>query len=111
MPDYTSFGGDSLVIDMARKFSADRLAPHAAAREKQPHVVGLSILSGSHVPLAAEVVSKLKSAGLDVKVVAGGIIPPEDEAALKSAGIAAIFSPKDYDLNAIMRGIVGVATD
>jgi ethylmalonyl-CoA mutase len=82
----------------------------AAARENSPHVIGLSILSGSHVPLAGEVVAKLNEAGLsDVKVVAGGIIPPEDEARLKAAGVAAVFSPKDYDLNAIMRDIVRIA--
>ncbi len=90
------------------RFTADEIV--AAAKEKKPHVVGLSILSGSHVPLAAEVVAKLKEAGLgDVKVVAGGIIPPEDEARLKAAGVAAVFSPKDYDLSAIMRGIVALA--
>jgi (2R)-ethylmalonyl-CoA mutase len=90
------------------RFTADEIV--AAAKEKKPHVVGLSILSGSHVPLAAEVVAKLKEAGLgDVKVVAGGIIPPEDEARLKAAGVAAVFSPKDYDLGTIMRGIVELA--
>ena len=93
------------VIYNGIRFTADEIV--AAAKEKKPHVVGLSILSGSHVPLAAEVVAKLKAAGLsDVKVVAGGIIPPEDEARLKAAGVAAVFSPKDYDLNTIMRGIV-----
>jgi ethylmalonyl-CoA mutase len=99
-----------LVIYNGIRFTADEIV--AAAREKQPHVIGLSILSGSHVPLAAEVVAKLKSAGMrDVKVVAGGIIPPEDEITLKNSGVAAIYSPKDYDLNAIMRGIVGLATN
>ena len=83
----------------------------AAAKEKKPHLIGLSILSGSHIPLAKEVVSKLKAAGLsDVKVVAGGIIPPEDEATLKASGIAAVFSPKDYDLNQIMHGIIDLVT-
>jgi (2R)-ethylmalonyl-CoA mutase len=73
-------------------------------------MIGLSILSGSHIPLAREVLAKLKAAGLgDVKVVAGGIIPPEDEATLKSSGVAAVFSPKDYDLNAIMHDIVVLA--
>jgi (2R)-ethylmalonyl-CoA mutase len=96
------------VIYNGIRFSADEIVE--AAREKKPHLVGLSILSGSHVPLAREVMSKLKDAGLsDIKVVAGGIIPPEDEAALKSAGIAAVFSPKDYDLNAIMHEIVELA--
>jgi (2R)-ethylmalonyl-CoA mutase len=97
------------VIYNGIRFTADEIV--AAAKEKKPHVVGLSILSGSHVPLAGEVVAKLKAAGLsDVKVVAGGIIPPEDEARLKASGVSAVFSPKDYDLNAIMRGIVELAT-
>ena len=97
------------VIYNGIRFTADEIV--AAAKEKRPHVVGLSILSGSHVPLAGEVVAKLKAAGLsDVKVVAGGIIPPEDEARLKASGVSAVFSPKDYDLNAIMRGIVDLTT-
>jgi (2R)-ethylmalonyl-CoA mutase len=96
------------VIYNGIRFTADEIV--AAAREKAPHVIGLSILSGSHVPLAGEVVAKLAEAGLgDVKVVAGGIIPPEDEARLKDAGVSAVFSPKDYDLNAIMREIVALA--
>ena len=82
----------------------------ASAREHDVHVVGLSILSGSHVPLACEIVAELAAAGLPhVKVVAGGIIPVEDEAMLRGAGIAAVFSPKDYDLDAIMREIVALA--
>jgi (2R)-ethylmalonyl-CoA mutase len=80
-----------------------------AAREARPHVIGLSVLSGSHLAMARELGAKLKSAGLsDVKIVVGGIVPAEDQAALKSAGIAAVFSPKDYDLNAILRKIVGL---
>jgi ethylmalonyl-CoA mutase len=98
------------VIYNGIRFTADEIV--AAAREKAPHVIGLSILSGSHVPLAGEVVAKLAEAGLsDVKVVAGGIIPPEDEARLKASGVSAVFSPKDYDLNAIMREIVALAAD
>jgi (2R)-ethylmalonyl-CoA mutase len=93
------------VIYNGIRFSPDEIV--AAAKEKKPHLIGLSILSGSHVPLARDVVAKLKAAGLsDVKVVAGGIIPPEDEATLKASGIAAVFSPKDYDLNEIMRGLI-----
>jgi len=99
--------GMDVVYDGIR-FSPEEIV--STAKEKQPHMIGLSILSGSHVPLAREVMAKLKDAGLkDVKVVAGGIIPPEDEAILKSAGVAAVFSPKDYDLNAIMHEIVGLA--
>jgi (2R)-ethylmalonyl-CoA mutase len=90
------------------RFSPEEIV--AAAKEKKPHLIGLSILSGSHVSLAKDVVTKLKDAGLgDVKVVAGGIIPPDDEAQLKASGVAAVFSPKDYDLNAIMHGLVELA--
>ena len=96
--------GMDVIYDGIR-FSPDEIV--AAAKEKKPHMIGLSILSGSHIPLARDVMAKLKDAGLgDVKVVAGGIIPPEDEAALKSSGVVAVFSPKDYDLNAIMHDIV-----
>jgi (2R)-ethylmalonyl-CoA mutase len=99
--------GMDVVYDGIR-FSPEEIV--STAREKQPHMIGLSILSGSHIPLARDVMAKLKDAGLqDVKVVAGGIIPPEDEAALKAAGISAVFSPKDYDLNAIMHEIVELA--
>jgi (2R)-ethylmalonyl-CoA mutase len=98
--------GMAVIYDGIR-FSPDEIVE--AVRENRPHVVGLSILSGSHVALAREMAAKLKASGLgDVKIVAGGIIPPEDEAALKAAGIAAVFSPKDYDLNAIMREIVAL---
>jgi (2R)-ethylmalonyl-CoA mutase len=96
------------VIYNGIRFSPDEIV--ATARESRPHLIGLSILSGSHVKLAGEVLSKLRSAGLaDVKVVAGGIIPAEDEAILKQAGVAAVFSPKDYDLDSIMRSIVELA--
>ena len=80
-----------------------------AALEEGVHVVGLSVLSGSHVPLVSEVLQRLREAGLaDVPVVAGGIIPPEDEAALKAAGVAAVYTPKDFDLTAIMADIVEI---
>ena len=80
-----------------------------AALEEGVHVVGLSVLSGSHVPLVTEVVERLRSEGLDdIPVVAGGIIPPEDEATLKQAGVAAVYTPKDFDLTAIMADIVEI---
>ena len=80
-----------------------------AALEEGVHVVGLSVLSGSHVPLVSEVLQRLREAGLaEVPVVAGGIIPPEDEAALKAAGVAAVYTPKDFDLTAIMADIVDI---
>jgi len=78
-----------------------------AALEESVHVVGLSILSGSHVALVAEVMKGLKAAGIDdVPVVVGGIIPPEDAAALKAAGVARVYTPKDYDLTRIIADIV-----
>jgi (2R)-ethylmalonyl-CoA mutase len=80
-----------------------------AALEEGVHVVGLSILSGSHVPLVGEVMKGMTAAGLnDVPVVAGGIIPPEDEATLKAAGVAAIYTPKNYDLTAILADILDI---
>jgi ethylmalonyl-CoA mutase len=98
--------GMDVIYDGIR-FTADEIVE--AVRAGKPHVIGLSILSGSHVPLAKDIVEKLREAGLsNVKVVAGGIIPPADEARLKASGVAAVFSPKDYDLNAVMREIIEV---
>jgi (2R)-ethylmalonyl-CoA mutase len=78
-----------------------------AALEEGVHVVGLSILSGSHVPLVTEVLRRMKEAGLDgVPVIVGGIIPPEDAALLKAAGVARIYTPKDYQITDIMADIV-----
>ncbi len=80
-----------------------------AALEEGVHVVGLSILSGSHVPLVREVLARMKTEGIsDVPVIVGGIIPPEDEKLLLSEGVAAVYTPKDYELNAIMADIVRV---
>jgi (2R)-ethylmalonyl-CoA mutase len=81
----------------------------AAAAEKRVHVVGLSILSGSHMPLVKDVVARMKEAGLDdVPVVVGGIIPPEDESALRKDGVAAVYTPKDFELNRIMADLVRI---
>ncbi len=80
-----------------------------AALEEGVHCVGLSILSGSHVPLVRDVMKRMHDEGLDdVPVVVGGIIPPEDERTLKAAGVAAVYTPKDFDLNAIMSDIVKI---
>jgi (2R)-ethylmalonyl-CoA mutase len=96
------------VIYNGIRYSPDDIVAQALA--KKPHLIGLSILSGSHVSLARDVIARLKAAGLsDIKVIAGGIIPPEDEAILKASGIDAVFSPKDYDLNQIMHGLVALA--
>ena len=87
-----------------------RLTPAQIARaalEEGVHIVGLSILSGSHVSLVGEVMERMRKEGLeDVPVVVGGIIPAEDAAALKRLGVAAVYTPKDFELNAIMRDIV-----
>ena len=80
----------------------------AAAVEEDADVVGLSILSGSHMELVPEVVAGLLAAGLtDVPVVVGGIIPEADADELRRGGVAAVFTPKDYDANAIMLEVVG----
>ncbi|HVY58946.1 MAG TPA: protein meaA [Xanthobacteraceae bacterium] len=80
-----------------------------AARQAGAHVVGLSILSGSHVPLVRDVVTRMQNEGLgDVPVVVGGIIPPDDATALRAAGVAAVYTPKDYELNRIMTDVVRI---
>ncbi|MGE0231980.1 MAG: methylmalonyl-CoA mutase family protein [Flavobacteriaceae bacterium] len=82
-----------------------------AALEESVHVVGLSILSGSHRPLVSDVMSRMRAAGLgDVPVVVGGIIPPEDAAAMRAEGVAAVYTPKDFRLNDIMADIVRIVT-
>ena len=88
-----------------------RLTPEEivdAARKERVHVVGLSVLSGSHLPLVEDVVDRMKQAGLDVPVVVGGIIPPEDAAELEKAGVAAVYTPKDFELNRIMSDVVRI---
>jgi (2R)-ethylmalonyl-CoA mutase len=80
-----------------------------AAVEQKAHVVGLSILSGSHLPLIAEVLERMRAAGLgDTPLVVGGIIPEDDAAALRAMGVAAVYTPKDFELNRIMLDIVGL---
>ncbi|AWB50384.1 protein meaA [Gemmobacter aquarius] len=87
-----------------------RLTPSeivSAAAEKRAHVVGLSILSGSHLPLVTETLDRLRAAGLgDVPLVVGGIIPEEDATRLRALGVAAVYTPKDFELNRIMLDIV-----
>lgn len=89
-----------------------RLTPDqivAAALDGKVHLVGLSILSGSHVSLATEVCQKLKAAGVgEIPVVVGGIIPPEDAERLKKAGVTAIYTPKDFDMAGIVIDMVDI---
>ena len=81
----------------------------AAAVEEDVHVVGLSILSGSHMEAVPTVLRGLRDAGAgDIPVVVGGIIPDSDAAKLKALGVAAVFTPKDFDMTAVMGRIVDV---
>jgi ethylmalonyl-CoA mutase len=81
----------------------------SAARNGDVHCIGLSILSGSHIPLVREVAARMKSEGLDsIPLVVGGIIPPDDEALLRAEGVSAVYTPKDYELNAIMSDLVRI---
>ena len=89
-----------------------RLTPQEivnAAADQEAHVLGLSILSGSHLPLIADTMQALREAGLHLPVVVGGIIPDEDAAALRAMGVAAVYTPKDFELNRIMLDIVALA--
>ena len=78
----------------------------AVARNDDAHVIGLSILSGSHVPLIKEVMERLRDEGLDIPVLVGGIIPDEDRVTLLGYGVARVYTPKDFELNRIMMDIV-----
>ncbi len=90
-----------------------RLTPEqivAAAQENEVHVVGLSILSGSHIPLVEDMMQKMREAGLGhIPVIVGGIIPDEDSKRLQAMGVAKVYTPKDFELNAIMMDIVTLA--
>jgi ethylmalonyl-CoA mutase len=83
----------------------------ASARDEDPDVIGLSILSGSHLELVPDVLARLAAEGVDAPVVLGGIIPEEDRPKLTAAGVAAIFTPKDFELAGIMAEIVELAED
>jgi (2R)-ethylmalonyl-CoA mutase len=86
-----------------------RLTPSqiaASALQEGVHVIGLSILSGSHRELIPAVMDALREAGVDVPVIVGGIIPEQDVSTLKAAGVAAVYTPKDFDITRIMRDVV-----
>ena len=87
-----------------------RLTPEeivTAARQDEAHVVGLSILSGSHIPLVEDLMQRMQAAGLGhVPVIVGGIIPDEDAQRLRAFGVARVYTPKDFELNTIMKDIV-----
>jgi (2R)-ethylmalonyl-CoA mutase len=86
-----------------------RLSPEeivAAARDEDVDVVGLSILSGSHLALVSRIMSGLREAGVNAKVVVGGIVPDDDAIALKANGVAAVYTPKDYSMATIMADLL-----
>jgi (2R)-ethylmalonyl-CoA mutase len=91
-----------------------RLTPEqiaASARDEDVDVIGLSILSGSHRELVPETVRLLREEGVDAPVVVGGIIPPTDANALRDAGFARVYTPKDFDLNRIMGEIADLLAE
>ena len=98
---------------MEIRYEGIRLTPQAivsAAIDNGAHVVGLSILSGSHLPLVEELMTRMRDADLThVPVIVGGIIPEEDADRLRSLGVSAVYTPKDFELNRIMADIVALA--
>ena len=89
-----------------------RLTPEqivAAARDEDVDVVGLSILSGSHLELVPEILDRLRAEGVDAAVVVGGIIPQDDAEVLRGKGVAAVYTPKDFELGRIMEELVTLA--
>jgi (2R)-ethylmalonyl-CoA mutase len=81
----------------------------ATARDEDVDLIGLSVLSGSHVELVPAVVAELKAVGVDVPIIVGGIIPAEDHDALRAAGVDRIYTPRDYEIGAMMRDISRLA--
>jgi (2R)-ethylmalonyl-CoA mutase len=101
-------------VGMEVVYQGIRLTPEqivASAVDEDVDVVGLSILSGSHRELIPEVVRGLREHGMEIPVVVGGIIPPADEAALRDAGVARVYTPKDFEINRIMGDIVELVAE
>ncbi len=99
--------GMEIVYDGIR-LTPDEIA--AAVAEARPHVVGLSVLSGGHLPLVAQVLDRLRAGGMgQTPVIVGGIIPEEDALQLRAMGVAGVYTPKDFDLNRIITDIAGLA--
>jgi (2R)-ethylmalonyl-CoA mutase len=93
-------------------YSGIRLTPEqiaASARDEDPDVIGLSILSGSHLQLVPDVLALLAAEGVDAPVVVGGIIPDDDRIRLEAAGVARVYTPKDFEMVRIMRDIAELA--
>jgi len=98
---------------MSITYDGIRLTPEElvrAAEEQGSHVVGLSILSGSHIPLVEELMKRMEAAGLaHIPVIVGGIIPDDDAKRLLAMGVARVYTPKDFELNTIMMDVVTLA--
>ncbi len=91
-----------------------RVTPDDIARsalEEGVHLVGLSILSGSHLALVPDVLERLRAANVDVPVVVGGIVPSADAETLRAAGVARVYTPKDFALDAIMQDLVALVRE
>jgi (2R)-ethylmalonyl-CoA mutase len=97
------------VVYQGIRLSPDEIV--AAARDEDVDIVGISILSGSHLALVPRVLEGLRDAGVDAKVVVGGIVPDDDAARLKELGVAAVYTPKDFSLSAIMSDLLGLVED
>jgi len=95
------------VIYSGIRLTVDQIA--ASARDEDPDVIGLSILSGSHLELVPDVIDALRAAGVDAPVVVGGIIPDADQPKLLDGGVTRVYTPKDYALSGIMADIVDLA--
>ncbi len=99
-------------VGMDIHYEGIRLTPAeivSAAADQEAHVVGLSILSGSHIPLITETLERMRAAGLgQIPLVVGGIIPEDDAKTLRAMGVAAVYTPKDFELNRIMLDIVAL---
>ncbi len=95
------------------EYDGIRMTPEelvASALDTKAHIVGLSILSGSHIPLVEDLMKRMRDAGLgDTPVIVGGIIPDDDAERLLAMGVARVYTPKDFELNAIMKDIVTLA--
>jgi len=81
----------------------------ASARDEDPDVIGLSILSGSHLELVPDLIGKLRAEGIETPVVVGGIIPEDDRPKLLAAGVTRVYTPKDFELGTIMSDIADIA--
>ena len=101
-------------VGMEVIYQGIRLTPEqiaASAADEDVDVIGLSILSGSHLELIPETVRMLRERDVDAPVVVGGIIPAGDVAALREAGVARVYTPKDFEINRIMAEIVELVAE